>query len=31
MSEGSDRPIEFLKSFADLKDPRQQAKSLPST
>lgn len=28
MTEGSDRSIEFLKSFADLKDPRQQAKVL---
>ena len=28
MTEGSDRPIEFLKSFADLEDPRQQAKVL---
>ena len=28
MTEGSDQPIEFLKSFADLDDPRQQAKVL---
>ena len=28
MAEGSDRSIEFLKSFADLEDPRQQAKVL---
>ena len=28
MTEGSDRTIEFLKSFADLDDPRQQAKVL---
>ena len=28
MTKGSDRPIEFLKSFADLEDPRQQAKVL---
>ena len=26
MSEGSERTIEFLQSFADLVDPRQQAK-----
>ena len=26
MTEGSDHPIEFLASFADLDDPRQQAK-----
>jgi hypothetical protein len=30
MPEGPDQPIEFLKSFAALDDPRQQAKSLPS-
>ena len=28
MTEGCDQPIEFLKSFADLDDPRQQAKVL---
>lgn len=28
MTEGSDCPIEFLKSVADLDDPRQQAKTL---
>lgn len=28
MTEGPNQPIEFLKSFADLKDPRQQAKVL---
>ena len=28
MTEGPDQPIEFLKSFADLEDPRQQAKVL---
>ena len=28
MTAGSDQPIEFLKSFADLDDPRQQAKVL---
>ena len=28
MAEGSNRSIEFLKSFADLEDPRQQAKVL---
>ena len=28
MTEGSDHPIEFLASFADLDDPRQQAKVL---
>ena len=26
MTEGPDRSIEFLKSFANLDDPRQQAK-----
>ena len=30
MTEDADQPIEFLKSFADLDDPRQQAKSLSS-
>ena len=30
MTAGPDQPIEFLKSFADLEDPRQQAKGLPS-
>ena len=30
MTEGSNRSIEFLKSFTDLEDPRQQAKGLPS-
>ena len=29
MTEGSDRPIEFLKSFADLDDSRQQVLTLP--
>ena len=28
MTEGSDHSIEFLASFADLDDPRQQAKVL---
>ena len=28
MTEDADQPIEFLKSFADLGDPRQQAKVL---
>ena len=28
MTEGSDRRIEFLASFADLDDPRQQAQVL---
>ena len=30
MTEAADQPIKFLKSFADLDDSRQQAKSLPS-
>ena len=30
MSEGSERTIEFLQSFADLHDPRQQAKVFTS-
>ena len=29
MTEGSDQPIEFSMSFADLNDPRQRARSLP--